>query len=94
VSNGAFAVSLVVGAALLALWVDARFPLRQLRMERVVVHAVVALVLIHLIPASNGTTVVSFTVVFGLVLPALVYLCVSAVWFIRLLQGSLGSSWS
>ena len=93
-SNGVFAISLVIGAALLALWVDVRFPLRDLSVQRIVGHAIAALALIYLIPASPGSTAVGLALVFGLVLPALVYMCLTAVWFVRFTQSSLGSSWS
>ena len=39
-SNGVFAVSLVIGAALLAFWVNVRFPLRDLTVQRIVGHAI------------------------------------------------------
>ncbi len=94
-SNEVFAVSLVVGAALLALWVDVRFPLRDLTVQRIVVHAFGALVLVLVASETLGTSTAGFAVgVFTLLLPALVYLCVTAVWFLRFAQSSLGSSWS
>ena len=93
-SNGVFAVSLVIGAALLAVWVDVRFPLRDLSVQRIVGHAIGALALLYVMPASSGSATVGLAVVFGLVLPALVYMCLTAVWFVRFTQSSLGSSWS
>ena len=93
-SNAMFAVSLVIGAALLALWVDIRFPLRDLTVQRIVGHAIGALALLYVLPGNAGSTGVGLAVVFGLVLPALVYMCLTAVWFVRFTQSSLGSSWS
>jgi hypothetical protein len=89
-----FAVSLVIGAALLALWVNVRFPLRDLTVQRIVGHAIAALALIYVIPANAGSTSVGLAIAFALVLPALVYVCLMAVWFVRVAQSSLGSSWS
>lgn len=93
-SNEMFAVSLVIGAALLALWVDVRFPLRDLTLQRIVGHAIAALALLFVIPANVASQTVGFVVVFALVLPALVYMSLSAVWFVRFTRSSLGSSWS
>jgi uncharacterized membrane protein len=94
VSNGVFAVSLVIGAALLALWVDVRFPLRDLTLQRIVGHAIAALALLYVIPSDAATPTVGLVIVFALVLPALVYMWLTAVWFVRFAQSSLGSSWS
>ncbi len=93
VSNGAFAVSLVIGAALLALWLDARFPRHELTLHRIVGHAIGALALLCVIPGNVGSIAVGFLVVFALVLPALVYMSLAAVWFVRLTQSSLGGSY-
>ncbi len=91
-SNGAFAIALVLGAALLALWADVRFPREGLKMQSVVGHSIAALAVLYVIPGSVGSPVAAMVTVFALVLPALVYLCLSAVWFVRLTQASLGSS--
>lgn len=93
-SNGAFAISLVVGAALLALWVDVRFPVRDLTLGRIAVHAAAAFLLLHVLPAAPVGSVPAYAIVFALVLPALVYLWMSVAWFVRFAQGALGSSWS
>ncbi|HWG55140.1 MAG TPA: hypothetical protein VNT58_01325 [Gaiellaceae bacterium] len=91
-SNLVFAISLVVGAALLALWLDVRFPRQGLTLQRIVGHAIVALLLVHLAPGGSASPALSLAIVFALVLPALVYLWLTAVWFVRLAQGALGSS--
>jgi hypothetical protein len=93
VSNGAFAVSLIIGAALLALWVDTRFPRQELTVYRIAAHAIAAFALLYVIPGNIASTVVGgFVLVFALMLPALVYMFLTVVWFLRLLQSSLGSS--
>jgi hypothetical protein len=94
VSNGAFAVSLVIGAALLALWTDVRFPLRDLTLQKIVGHAIAALALLYVIPSGVASPALGLVLVFALVLPAVVYMCLAAVWFVRFTQSSLGSSWS
>jgi hypothetical protein len=94
VSKELFAVSLVVGAALLALWADVRFPLRDLTLQRIVPHAVAALAILFFIPESVASQTVGVVVVFAFVLPALVYMFLTAAWFVRFLQSALGSSWS
>jgi hypothetical protein len=94
VSSAVFAVLLVIGAALLALWVDVRFPLRDLTLQRIVAHTIAALALLYVIPSDVASATVGFVVVFALVLPALVYMWLAAVWFIRFVQRSLGTSWS
>jgi UDP-N-acetylmuramyl pentapeptide phosphotransferase/UDP-N-acetylglucosamine-1-phosphate transferase len=95
VSNQLFAVSLVIGAAVLALWVDVRFPLRDLTLQRIVGHAIAAVALVHVGSMIIGSSTLGLAVgVFALLLPALVYLCLTALWFVRFTQRSLGSSWS
>ena len=54
-SNSAFAISLVLGAALLALWADVRFPRTELTMQGVVGHAIAALALLYFIPGTAGS---------------------------------------
>jgi len=91
-SNLAFAIALVLGAALLALWLDARFPRPGLTLQRIVGHMIAAVALVHLIPAAAGSPAAAFAAVFGIALPALTYLCLTAVWFVRVTQRALGSS--
>jgi hypothetical protein len=90
VSSGVFAVSLIFGAALLALWVDARFPRRELTFYRIIGHAIAAVVIIHLIPGT-GSPAAGVVIVFALVLPAVVYMLLSALWLIRLTQTMLST---
>lgn len=90
-SNGAFMIAFVIGAAMLALWVDARFPRHELSLYRIAAHAIVAVLLLHLVPGSGGSAAAGLAIVFALVLPALVYVLLTAVWFVRLTQNMLGT---
>jgi hypothetical protein len=90
-SNGTFAVALVVGAALLALWLDQRLPrLAPAGLQAIVLHGLVAFAALQLSPANFGSPATAFLILFGLILPALVYVFLVAVWAIRLMQGALG----
>lgn len=89
-SNGTFAVVLTMGAALIALWIDARLPkLAPVKMWRVLMHFVVAFAAIQLIPGATSNTMI-YVALFGVALPALVYCFLSAIWFIKLAQAALG----
>jgi hypothetical protein len=91
-SNQTFVLLLAGGAALLALWVDRRFPsLAPDALQRLFVHAAVALVLLQLIPDSGGSVAFAFVVVFAAALPAFVYCFLVAVWFVRLWQQLAGA---
>jgi hypothetical protein len=90
-SNGNFVLVLTVGAALLALWIDVRLPkLAPASLKRVILHVAVALVGLHLIPGI-AATVTLYLALFAVVLPALVYTFLTALWFIRIAQRTLAS---
>lgn len=90
-SNGTFALVLSAGAALLALWIDARLPkLAPASMRRVFLHVGAAMLTLHVIPGASSTAMI-YLAVFGVALPALVYSFLAAIWFIRLAQTALGS---
>ena len=89
-SNGTFALVLPVGAALLALWLDARLPkLAPASMRRVILHIAAALLTLQLIPGANSTAML-YVAIFGVALPGLVYTFLAAIWFIRIAQSALG----
>lgn len=86
-TNEVFALALACGAAALALWVHVRAPKLEPGSLRVLaLHAVVAFVLMQLIPASGGSVAFAYVVVFAVALPLLVYAFLVAIWFLRLLQ--------
>ena len=89
-SNGTFVLALAVGAALLAAWTHARFPsLAPERLGRTIAHLVVASVLLQVTPGLGGSVGV-FAAVFLLVLPALVYAMLSAIWMLEHARTALG----
>lgn len=87
-----FVLALVGGAAVLALWVDTRFPsLAPEGLQWLLVHAGVALALMQLIPDSQGSIAFAYVVVFASALPVFVYCFLVGVWLVRLWQGLAGS---
>ncbi len=89
-SNGTFALVLTAGAALLALWIDARLPkLAPATMRWVLLHVGAAVLTLQVIPGAGSNTMI-YVVLFGVVLPALVYSFLAAIWFIKLAQTALG----
>ncbi len=97
VSVQAFVVVLALAAAVLALWVDARFPrLGGGAWQRVFVHLLAALLFIHLVMpglanavlASGAPAAFALTAI-GITLPAITYLFLSSVWLLKLAQRAL-----
>ena len=87
-------VVLCVGAALLALWVDARFPgLAPVDIWRAALRVLLALAVAHLVTPllvlalNNG--IAPGTALMTLVLPALVLFFLATLWMMRALQGML-----
>lgn len=90
-SNGTFVIALACGAALLAVWLDSRFPaLAPAGLHRLIVHAAVALVLMQLVPGTGGSVAFAFVVVFAVALPVFVYGFLVTVWFVRLWHSVAG----
>jgi hypothetical protein len=94
-SSGSFAIALGVGAALLAFWVQYRFPkLAPQTAGWAILHLVVTMVLADI--TKTAFTSVEFdpatamALVFGLALPTLVYAFVAGMWIIRIAQGAMG----
>ncbi|HXH89595.1 MAG TPA: hypothetical protein VNI55_13435 [Gaiellaceae bacterium] len=92
-SNATYALILVSGAALLALWLDLRLPtLAPAGLRAIVLHAALALGVVHLIPGDAASPAGVYLALFGIALPALIYVFLVAIWFIRHAQSALGSS--
>jgi hypothetical protein len=93
-------LAVLVGAALLAVWINARFPsLLPDRRGVLLVHLVASLAglqaapaLMKLVPGVGTSTGPATGALLGLFLPALVYAFLSAVWVIRAVQGVLARS--
>lgn len=85
-----FAVLLLLGAAALAVWVDARFPsLAPADVRRVLLHVGGAMLALSLLPADADSVGAAFTLIFAGALPALVYACLAALWTVRFAQRAL-----
>jgi hypothetical protein len=90
--NSLFAIALLAGSGLLALWLDARAPrLAPATLKPIVLHGVLAFVATQLIPGGVDTVTGKLLVVFGMALPALVYLLLVTIWFIRHAQSAIGA---
>lgn len=93
-SNATFALTLVTGAALLALWFDVRLPtLAPAGLRAIVLHAALAVGVLQLIPGDAASPVGVYIALFGIALPALIYVFLVAIWFIKHAQSALGSSY-
>lgn len=90
-SNGTFVLVLAVGAALLAAWTHARFPsLAPARLGRTVLHTAGAVLVLNLLPFALDSALDVRVSILGVVLPALVYTMLAAIWMLRLAQTTLG----
>jgi hypothetical protein len=92
-----FVLALAIGAGLLALWVEVRFPrLAPAGLVRVFLNIVAALALLHIVDGLLGAIgdhpALRFAVVFATALPALTYVFLSSLWVLRLMQSSMTGS--
>ena len=87
-----FAVALLAGAGLLAVWVDARgLAVAPQGMRRLALHALAAFVLLQLIPSGDYSTWFALVALFGAALPALVYASLVVLWTLKLVRGATGA---
>ncbi|MGZ8688491.1 MAG: hypothetical protein ACXWZP_08695 [Gaiellaceae bacterium] len=92
-SNGMFVVVLAVGAALLAVWIHARFPvLAPERLGRTMLHAGVAFLILKVTVHVGDSTLTTLGAIFVVLLPALVYSMLCMLWMVRHFQTALGFS--
>lgn len=90
-SNGMFVFALAVGAALLAGWIHVRFPsLAPERLTMTMVHTAIALLLLKVVPLVLESSLNLHLAIFGLVVPALVYGLLAALWMLNQAQTALG----
>ncbi len=94
-SSGSFVIALGIGSALLAFWVQFRFPnLAPQTLGWAIFHIVVTAVLAQLTKAVFAGVelqpVGTLALVFGLALPTLIYGFVAGMWLIRIAQGAMG----
>jgi hypothetical protein len=92
-----FVLALAASCALLALWVEVRFPkLAPEGLLRIFANMLVAVVgmhvAAHLVTVGADEPLTRFASVFALALPALTYVFLSTIWVLRLIQTSLQGS--
>jgi hypothetical protein len=98
VNPGLFVVFIALGAAAIALWIDARFPgIAPANIRGIVIHAALAVAAGQLlVPAGLGfvrsleSHVMTLVGVFGVAFPALIYALLVGVWMIKTAQSFLG----
>ena len=79
-----FVSALVVGAALLALWIDARFPnLAPKSFQKRMLAAICAVLAFGAAPVFGGSAAAVYATLFAIVLPLLVSSLLAAVWVLR-----------
>lgn len=91
-----FLIALTVGAGMIALWINFRFPkLAPESIRRAVVHVGAALLVgqiglpvLHSFIADVNPMVRALLTIFVLGLPTLVYGMLSSIWVIRIAQGA------
>ena len=94
-SSATFIIGLGIGAALLAFWVQIRFPnFAPHSLGWAIFHLGATTVLAQLTKVVFGSVELqplgTMALVFGLALPTLVYAFTSGMWIIRIAQGALG----
>ena len=96
ISSQAFAITLIVGSALLALWIQWRYSrFRPTTVLWALLHVGVACALLRLLPlalenaSGSGVAAYVYVEIFALALPALVYAFLSGAWLTRLAIGML-----
>jgi hypothetical protein len=95
VSASSFVLFLAVGAALLAMWVEARFPsLGPTEWRRIAAHLVGAFLVIHLgmpwlgeVVRSSGVPAPAPVTALAVALPAITYLFLASLWILKRTQG-------
>ena len=96
-SETAVVLATVVGAALIAGWLDVRFPASapEAKIARLA-HLLAALALVQsapalmdLVPRSESHSAAAAAALLGVFLPAMAYLFVNAIWFMKLAQRAL-----
>jgi hypothetical protein len=90
-SNSAFVFVLSIGAALIALWVHARFPkLAPEMVGKTLLHTFVASALLGLMPGAVESPFMALVTIVLLVLPALTYALLCSIWMLRHVQTAMG----
>jgi hypothetical protein len=79
-----FLAAFMAGAAVLALWVDVRFPqLAPQSFSRRFGAACLAFLALQLAPVALGSSIGAYMTIFGVLLPTFVFVFLTAAWLIR-----------
>ena len=91
-----FVLSLFLGAAILAMWADVRVGERgPTAFSRVLLHALVAFLVLRFAReivvgvAEQDEAARTMLVLFGILLPALVYVFLASLWVLKVVRGAL-----
>jgi len=77
----------VLGAALIALWIDVRLPrLAPASLSRRALAALAAMVALQATPVLAGSAAALYATLFGILLPVLVFAFLAGIWLLRSLQ--------
>lgn len=91
-----FVLALAVGAGVLALWVEVRFPqLAPSGVLRIFLNLVAAVAFLHVaesLVTAGDRPVLRLAAVLVAALPALTYVFLSSLWVLRVMQSSLRGS--
>ena len=92
-THGTFAIALLLGSGLLALWLDVRVPrLAPQSVKAIALHLALAFAAIQLIPGGTGSAAAKLGIVFGIALPALVYFLLATIWVLKHAQSAMGAA--
>jgi hypothetical protein len=96
VDRGMFLVTLLVGSAVLALWVDARLGERSPQtLVKVLMHAAGALVIVRLMGTlapqviSDNSLARTMLALFAIVLPGWMYAFLASLWALKLVRSAM-----
>jgi hypothetical protein len=89
----AFVTLVFVAAAVLALWLDVRLGgMEPSSMTRIILHALIAMLALdvakNVVVAADGPTL-TMLVLFGVFLPALVYVFLASLWVLKMVRGAM-----
>lgn len=92
-SGGSLVIALAIGAALIAVWVDVRFPsLEPSKLQSLILHVAAATIIGRMaVPAAihssvDSTRLVLLIAVFGVAFPLAVYNLLAGLWMLKLVQ--------
>jgi hypothetical protein len=89
VSPAVFLVALLAGAAVLAAWLDTRFPrLAPRELRKRLIAAAFAFAFVAAAPISPEGGMVTLATLLGVFLPALCFALLTGLWLMRALSGS------